>query len=281
VSNEIAFPLISFIGVFSAMTVWELLASRRSLRTSKRSRWFCNLAITILNAVLVRWVSPIVPFGMALFAEERTWGLLNNLTLPYWVAVVVGVLALDLGIYLQHVLFHAIPLLWRLHLVHHADLDVDVTTGLRFHPIEMAVSLGIKLALVVLLGPPALAVLVFEILLNGTSMFNHSNIRLHRVADRYLRWLVVTPDMHRVHHSIIPRETNSNFGFNLPWWDRLFGTYRDQPSEGHKTMTVGLSQLQNPERLTLPRVLALPFLAQPGPYSINLQRDRSKTPNRS
>jgi sterol desaturase/sphingolipid hydroxylase (fatty acid hydroxylase superfamily) len=216
---------------------------------------------------------------MALLAEERSWGLLNNLTLPYWIKVIVAVILFDLGIYFQHVLFHAVPLLWRLHLVHHADLDFDVTTGLRFHPIEMIVSLGIKLSIVAVLGPPALAVLIFEILLNGTAMFNHANIRVPLVVDRYLRLFVVTPDMHRVHHSTIPSETNSNFGFNLPWWDRLFGTYRSQPSEGHEAMTIGLSQFRDPGRLTLPWVLALPFLTKVGPYSITREGLDSKSQN--
>ncbi len=269
----------AFIGVFGLMAFWELLAARRVLATSKNSRWFSNLSITLLNLVVVRWVAPILPLGLALLAEERTWGLLNNLALPQWIALVVGVILLDCGIYFQHVLFHAIPLLWRLHMVHHADLDFDVTTGLRFHPVEMILSVGIKLMMVVVLGPPVLAVLIFEILLNATAMFNHGNVRLHPTADRYLRWLVVTPDMHRVHHSVIPAETNSNFGFNLPWWDRLFGTYRAQPSAGHERMEIGLRQFRDPTRLTLPWILVLPFIRKSSGYALSSRSEKLDHPD--
>jgi len=207
--------------------------------------------------------------SMALLAQKSGWGLLNNFVLPYWLEVAVGVIVLDLIIYLQHVMFHTVPVLWRLHMMHHADLDFDVTTGLRFHPIEMILSMGIKLSAVVLMGSPAVAVLIFEVLLNATSMFNHGNIRLPSSVDRVLRFFVVTPDMHRVHHSVVIRETNSNFGFNLPWWDRLLGTYRDQPASGHEGMTIGLSQFRDAKRLTLPWMLALPFIGKPGEYAIN------------
>jgi sterol desaturase/sphingolipid hydroxylase (fatty acid hydroxylase superfamily) len=206
---------------------------------------------------------------MALLAQKSGWGLLNSFALPYWLPVVIGVAVLDLVIYLQHVMFHTVPVLWRLHMMHHADLDFDVTTGLRFHPIEVILSMGIKLSVVVVIGPPALAVLIFEILLNTTSMFNHGNIRLPSTIDRKLRLLVVTPDMHRVHHSVTIRETNSNFGFNLPWWDRLLGTYRDQPAAGHEGMTIGLAQFRDPKRLTFLWMLALPFIGKPGGYAIN------------
>jgi len=169
------------------------------------------------------------------------------------------VIVLDLAIYLQHVLFHAVPVLWRLHRMHHADLEFDVSTGVRFHPIEILLSMGIKLGVVAALGTPAVAVLVFEVLLNATSMFNHGNVRLPARTDRVLRWIVVTPEMHRVHHSVVPRETNSNFGFNLPWWDRLFGTYRAQPAAGHEGMTIGIAQFRDPSELRLDRLLIQPF----------------------
>jgi sterol desaturase/sphingolipid hydroxylase (fatty acid hydroxylase superfamily) len=273
--------LSAFIGVFGLMALWELLAARRVLTTSKSSRWFSNLAITLLNVIAVRWVPPILPLGLAFLAEERAWGLLNNLALPQWMAVVVGVILLDCGMYLQHVLFHAIPLLWRLHMVHHADLDFDVTTGLRFHPIEIILSVAVKLMLVVVFGAPVLAVLIFEILLNATSMFNHGNVRLHPTADRYLRWLVVTPDMHRVHHSVIPAETNSNFGFNLPWWDRLFGTYRVQPSAGHEKMEIGLRQFRDSARLTLPWILVLPFVGRSSGYALGSRSDKPDDADRN
>jgi len=269
VSYEVVIRLGFFFGVFALIAIWEVLAPRRSLTTSKTVRWLSNLGITFLNPVVVRLVSPIMPVGVALLAQKSGWGLLNNFALPYWLPVVIGVAVLDLVIYLQHVMFHTVPVLWRLHMMHHADLDFDVTTGLRFHPIEMILSMGIKLSVVVVIGAPALAVLIFEILLNTTSMFNHGNIRLPSSIDRKLRLLVVTPDMHRVHHSVTIRETNSNFGFNLPWWDRLLGTYRDQPAAGHEGMTIGLAQFRDPKRLTFLWMLALPFIGKPGEYAIN------------
>ncbi len=191
--------------------------------------------------------------------------------------MVVGALALDFVIYLQHVMFHAVPNLWRLHMMHHADLDIDVTTGTRFHPIEILLSMVIKMAAVVAIGPPVAAVFVFEVLLNGTAMFNHGNVKLPLALDRVLRLFVVTPDMHRVHHSVFPFETNSNFGFNMPWWDRLMGTYRPQPRLGHEGMTIGLNQFRDPARLTLPRMLALPFVGPQGTYAINRRGQAADT----
>lgn len=267
--DKIAIRLGFFIIIFASLTIWELLAPRRSLTTSKRVRWLSNLSIIMLNTVLINLLLPILPVGLALVAEKKGWGLFNYFDCPYWLAVIAGVLLLDLVIYLQHVMFHAVPALWRLHMMHHADLDFDVTTGLRFHPIEIFLSGCIKLAAVVLFGPPVLAVVGFEVLLNMTSMFNHSNLYIASSADRLLRLLVVTPDMHRVHHSVIIKETNSNFGFNFPWWDRLLGTYRDQPAAGHQGMTIGLSQFRDVKRLTLPWLLALPFVGDPGMYPIN------------
>lgn len=268
-NTETAIRLGFFFGIFILVAVGEILAPRRPLTTSKASRWFANLAIITLNPVSVRLVFPILPTALAFAACERHWGLLNHVPLPYWLEVAIGVMVLDFVIYIQHILFHAIPTLWRLHMMHHADLDFDVTTGLRFHPLEIVISMGIKLAAVAALGPPALAVLIFEVALNGTAMFNHSNLRLPLALDRLLRLLVVTPDMHRVHHSVIIRETNSNYGFNLPWWDRLFGTYKDQPQLGHQAMTIGLAQFRDPKRLTLPRLIILPFVEEPGRVPIN------------
>ena len=268
-STEIAIRLGFFLGIFVLVAVCEILAPRRALTTSKASRWFANLVIIGLNPLSVRLVFPVLPAAMALLATERQWGLLNNVDLPYWLEVAMGVIALDFSIYLQHVLHHAIPALWRLHMVHHADLDYDLTTGLRFHPMEIVISMGIKLMMVAALGPPVLAVLIFEVALNATAMFNHSNIHIPVAVDRVLRLFVVTPDMHRVHHSVIIRETNSNYGFNLPWWDRLFGTYKDQPDKGHKGMTIGLSQFRDPKRLTLPWLIILPFVGDPGGVPIN------------
>ena len=267
--NEIAIRLIFFFSIFVIVAFWEMLAPRRPLTTSKKLRWLNNLGITFLNPLVVRMIFPILAVNMALRAQERDWGLLNNFDLPYWLDIVIGIIVLDLVIYLQHVMFHAIPALWRLHMMHHADLDFDLTTGLRFHPIEIVLSACIKLAAVLVIGPPVLAVLVFEVLLNGTSMFNHSNVHIPSSVDRLLRFFLVTPDMHRVHHSVVIKETNSNFGFSLPWWDRLLGTYCDQPAAGHQGMTVGLSQFRDSKRLTLPWMLALPFIGEPGKYPIN------------
>ena len=268
-STEITIRLGFFLGIFVLVAVCEILAPRRALTTSKSGRWFANLVIIGLNPLSVRLFFPVLPVAMALLATERHWGLLNNVDLPYWIEVAMGVVALDFSIYLQHVLHHAIPALWRLHMVHHADLDYDLTTGLRFHPMEIVISMGIKLMMVVALGPPALAVLIFEVALNATSMFNHSNIHIPITVDRILRRFVVTPDMHRVHHSVIIRETNSNYGFNLPWWDRLLGTYKDQPAMGHTDMVIGLAQFRDPQKLSLPRLLILPFTGDPGRVPIN------------
>ncbi len=268
-SYEAAIRLGVFLGVFILVAVAEMLAPRRALTTAKGMRWFGNLGIVFINTLAVRTLFPVAAVGMALLADERGWGLLNNVEMPYWLAVVIAVVALDFIIYLQHVMFHAVPALWRLHMMHHADLDFDVTTGARFHPVEIIISMLIKLAAISVLGPPVLAVLIFEVVLNATAMFNHSNWRLPVAVDRVLRLFVVTPDMHRVHHSVIARETNSNFGFNLPWWDRLFGTYRAQPEQGHEGMIIGLTQFRDPKRLTLPWMLVLPFVGKPGEYPIN------------
>jgi len=212
---------------------------------------------------------------MAMVAEEHGWGLLNNVNLPDWLSVVLAVVALDLTIYFQHVLFHEVPIFWRVHMVHHSDLDFDVTTGLRFHTLEILVSLGFKFAAVAILGPGALGVLCFEVLLNATSMFNHGNIRLPVRLDRLLRLVLVTPDMHRVHHSVIACETNSNFGFNLPWWDFVFGTYRAQPGEGHSGMAIGLAQVRGTRAMHLLSMLALPLDRDIGQYPITRRDERS------
>jgi len=268
-SHEPVVRLGFFAGVFVLMAVWELVTPRRRLRAAKGRRWFANLGIMILSTFVVRVIFPTAAVGMALVAAERGWGLLNNLDLNPVVSIVAAVLILDFFIYLQHVMFHAIPALWRLHMVHHADVDFDVTTGLRFHPVEIVLSMLIKLAAVAVLGPPAVAVIIFEVILNATAVFNHGNIRLPAAVDRVLRLIVVTPDMHRVHHSVKVAETNSNFGFNLPWWDRLLGTYRGQPEDGHEKMTIGLNQFQDKPRQGLLWLLALPFTGRdPGDRKI-------------
>jgi sterol desaturase/sphingolipid hydroxylase (fatty acid hydroxylase superfamily) len=215
--------------------------------------------VAFLDAALSRVVAPAGAVGFAVLSESRGWGLFNVLALPIWLNVLSALLLLDLAIYLQHRLFHAVPVLWRIHRMHHADLDIDVTTGARFHPIEILLSLGIKGLVVVSLGASPLAVLAFEIVLNATAMFNHSNVRLPALVEPVLRWLVVTPDMHRVHHSIVRLETDSNFGFNFPWWDRLFRTYSPQPKGGPEGMTIGIEQFRDARELLLDRMLTQPF----------------------
>jgi sterol desaturase/sphingolipid hydroxylase (fatty acid hydroxylase superfamily) len=270
--NEAAVRLGAFIAVFTAMALWEAAAPRRPRSYSRFRRWPSNLVIVALNTAFVRILLPATAVSLALAGERRGWGMLNYLPVPAWMAVVASVLLLDVAIYLQHVMFHAVPALWRVHRMHHADLDFDVTTGARFHPIEIVLSMLIKFAVVVALGIPALGVLVFEVLLNATSMFNHGNARIPARLDRYLRWLVVTPDMHRVHHSIVVNETNSNFGFNLPWWDRLLGTYRDQPAAGHDRMIIGIEQFRGARELWLDRMLLQPFRGPAGAYAIAWRR---------
>jgi sterol desaturase/sphingolipid hydroxylase (fatty acid hydroxylase superfamily) len=267
-ANEPLIRLAAFAGIFSVMAAWELLAPRREQGIARRVRWPSNIAVVVLDTVLVRLVFPTTAVGLALVAEARGWGLLHALGLPAWASVMIAVMALDLAIYLQHVLFHAVPALWRLHRMHHADLELDVTTGARFHPIEILLSMGIKLGVVAALGAPAVAVLAFEVLLSALSMFNHSNVRMPARLDPVLRWIVVTPDMHRVHHSILARETNSNFGFNLPWWDRLFGTYRAQPEAGHQGMTIGIDQFRDPAEQRLDRLLTQPFREDDRTYAL-------------
>ena len=265
ISYEAQLRLGAFLAAFSALAVWEIVAPRRKLLMPKGRRWLANLAILIVNTVAVRAIAPAAAVGIALFAEGRGIGLLHGFDLPLPVEILLAVLALDLAIYLQHVMFHAVPLLWRLHRVHHADLDFDVTTGTRFHPIEMLLSLALKAAAIFLIGAPVFAVLIFEIALNLTAMFNHSNIRIPKAADAVLRLFVVTPDMHRVHHSLHGDETNRNFGFNFPWWDRIFGTYRDQPRAGHEQMVIGIPSFRDPRRcITLRGILAMPFVAERG-----------------
>jgi len=260
--------LAAFGGVLAVMALWEFIGPRRKQITGRSWRWPNNLGVVVVNTLLVRILFPTTAVGLALVAEARGFGLLNVVALPAWVGVLASVVILDFAIYLQHILFHAVPSLWRLHRMHHADLEFDVTTGLRFHPIEILLSMVIKFTVVAALGAPAAAVLIFEVLLNATSMFNHSNVRIPLGLDSVLRWFVVTPDMHRVHHSILSRETNSNFGFNLPWWDRLFGTYRAQPAAGHDGMTIGIEQFREPRELGLDRMLLQPFRGDAGRYPL-------------
>jgi len=268
-ANERLIRVALFLGILLLMALWEVAAPRRRREIPRLIRWSNNLAVVFLDTLLVRLIFPIVAVGLAAMAQERGWGLFNVLNVPAWIAVIVSVVALDFAIYLQHVMFHAVPALWRLHRMHHTDLEFDVSTGLRFHPVEILLSMVIKLAVVAALGPPAVAVLVFEVLLNATSMFNHSNINIPLRNDCILRLFVVTPDMHRVHHSIHPNETNSNFGFNLPWWDRLLGTYQPQPRDGHETMTIGIEQFRSRRDLWIDRMLVQPLRGSANGYPIN------------
>lgn len=268
--------LAAFLSVLVAMALWEVAAPRRRREIPRVIRWTNNLALLVLDTAILRLAFPIIAVGLAVMAEDRGWGLFNNIDVPFWLAIVVSMLLLDLAIYLQHVMFHAIPGLWRLHRMHHADLDFDATTGLRFHPVEILISMGIKLAVVAALGPPAVAVLLFEVILNATALFNHANIDLPRPVDRVLRLIVVTPDMHRVHHSVDPRETNSNYGFNLPWWDRLLGTYIAQPAKGHEGMEIGIEQFRTPRDLWLDRMLIQPVRGPASGHALdprNTQRE--------
>lgn len=269
-AHELLVRGASFVTVFALMAIWELRAPARALTISKSLRWANNIGLVALNTVLLRLLFPAAAVGMAAWVNNEGWGVLNQMALPAWLAVLIAVVVLDFVIWLQHVMVHAIPALWRLHRVHHADLDYDLTTGARFHPLEIVLSMLIKFAAIALLGPPVVAVVIFEVLLNATSMFNHGNVRLPGRVDRVLRWFLVTPDMHRVHHSVEDDETNSNFGFSLPWWDRLFGTYRAQPRAGHTDMTIGIRGCTDPRQASwLTGLLALPFRGPLNGYVIN------------
>jgi sterol desaturase/sphingolipid hydroxylase (fatty acid hydroxylase superfamily) len=248
-----------FAAVLAAMATWEIFAPRRARDFPRLRRWPSNLAVVALGALLLRLLFPVAAVGVAALVEARGFGLLQWIAGPAWLEAALAIVALDGVIYAQHVAFHRVPALWRLHRMHHTDLDLDVTTALRFHPIEIALSMLLKCAAVAVLGAAPLAVVLFEIVLNGIAMFNHANVRLASRVDRILRRVLVTPDMHRVHHSVLPAETNSNYGFNLPWWDRWFGTYRAQPSAGHDAMTIGVEPFRDARQLRLDRMLLQPL----------------------
>ncbi|VAW03947.1 Fatty acid hydroxylase family (carotene hydroxylase/sterol desaturase) [hydrothermal vent metagenome] len=249
-----------FASVFLLLAGLELFSPRRPLTQSKPHRWFTNLSLIVVDTLALRVAMPIMAVGMAHIAAQKGWGLLAMVDLPIWAEFIIAMLLLDLAIYAQHVATHKIPLLWRLHKVHHVDRDFDVTTAARFHPLEIIFSMAYKLLCVALIGPSALAVFVFEIVLNASTMFNHSNLKLPLGLDRALRRLVVTPDMHRVHHSVIRKETDSNYGFFLSIWDQIFRTYIPQPKAGHDQMTIGLPTYQDDKPIKLGWSLLLPFL---------------------
>lgn len=269
-ANEKEIRMSFFFGMLVFIALWELLAPKRALTVSKTVRWVNNLGLVFFNSFILRVLFPAAAVGVASMASQQGWGLFNYFDVSFGVAVVASVIIMDFVIYIQHVMVHAIPVLWRLHRVHHADLDYDVTTGARFHTLEIILSMLIKFATILLLGPPVIAVIIFEIVLNATAMFNHGNISLPKSIDKVLRLFLVTPDMHRVHHSVEDDEANSNFGFSLPWWDRLFGTYRDQPRGGHQGMTIGIHKYREPKQVSwLPGMLALPFIGKMSGYVIN------------
>lgn len=246
-------------GIFALLLLSEVFLPKRRRPVRRAKRWPANFGVAILDSLLVRIFLPTGALGLALFVQKQGWGIFNVLAWPPWIEVVASILVLDLSIYFQHRVFHGVPVLWRLHRMHHADLDVDATTGNRFHPIEIGLSMAIKFGVIALIGAPLLAVLLFEILLNATSLFNHANLRVHPWLEPTLRCLVVTPDMHRVHHSIHRDETDSNFGFNLPWWDRIFRTYRPEPRDGHDGITLGIQEFREERELKLWRMLWQPF----------------------
>lgn len=276
-SHELNIRIVFFIVMFGVIAAWEVIAPRRKLIASKSARWINNLGVIIINTMILRLIFPAAVVGFAAYVETQGWGVLNNLKSPVVFSVIVSVILMDAIIYFQHVMFHAVPILWRLHRVHHADLDIDATTGVRFHPIEIILSMLIKMAAVLILGPPVVAVVIFEVLLNASSIFNHGNIYMSKQVDKFLRWFVVTPDMHRVHHSIEVDETNSNFGFNLPWWDRLFGTYRDQPAKSHEKMTIGIQAYRDAAHCTwLTGMMILPFINKSSALADNHRYQQNK-----
>lgn len=258
-NHEPTIRLITFLTVLISMMVWEVATPRRRQEIPKVLRWTNNLSLVVIDTAILRLAFPVLAVGLASIAKINGWGLFNMIDLPLWVAVILAIMLLDLATYVQHIVFHAVPGLWRLHRMHHADLEFDATTGLRFHPAEIVLSMTVKLALVLAIGAPAVAVLAFEVILNAASIFNHSNIAMSPAVDRVVRLFLVTPDMHRVHHSIEPRETNANFGFSVPWWDRLFGTYLAQPAKGHLEMKIGIEQFRSRRELWLDRMLVQPL----------------------
>jgi sterol desaturase/sphingolipid hydroxylase (fatty acid hydroxylase superfamily) len=258
--NEAVIRLSLFAGVFLLIALWELLAPKRALHYSKFQRWSTNWGFVVFNTLLVRLLFPIAAVGVAAYAQEHSIGLFNITAIYTPIAAFSAIILLDLIIYWQHRFFHLVPVLWRVHQVHHADVDYDVSLGSRFHPLEIGLSMLIKFAAILVLGVPVVAVVIFEVLLNALAMFNHGNIRLPARLDGWIRQLIVTPDMHRVHHSTISKEFNSNFGFQLSVWDRWFGSYQAQPSKGHQDMDIGLPYVQPPQKgMQWLSMLVMPF----------------------
>lgn len=252
---------IAFLSILILMLIWEHAAPRRHTVAPTCKRRLNNIALILVASVIIRFLLPVlVLLEVTQQVSQAKLGILNLINLPFWIEVLLAYVMLDVVVYWQHVLMHKIPLLWRLHRVHHSDVDMDVTTGVRFHPVEIILSLMIKAIVVMVIGAPLLAVLLFELSLNVFPMFNHSNIKLPKKLDTYLRLILVTPDMHRVHHSNQQKETDSNFGFSVPWWDYLFGSYCAQPQGGHEAMTVGLDDVKNQDAIHLHKLLKQPFI---------------------
>lgn len=276
-STDLLLRLGAFIGVFALVAGWEAASPRRSRSVSRGRRWPNNLGLLLVDAAVLRIALPGAAVAVAVAGEGRPWGLIHLIDAPAWLGFIVTIVLLDLVLYFQHVTFHAVPALWRLHRVHHSDLDFDVTTGTRFHPIEILISMAIKVAAVAAIGASPEAVLTFEILLNATSMFNHANAGLPSRIERIVRSVLVTPDMHRVHHSVVYNESGSNFGFSLPWWDRLFGTYKAAPAAGHLGMTIGVDAFRSAGDSRLDRLLIQPLLNTAGGYAINRRPEQAQS----
>ncbi len=257
--GEAAIRLGIFVGLLASMALWEMLAPRRTDSPARTRRWPVNLAFAAFGALVARVAVPGGAAAFAIYAQAQGWGLIGQAGLTGWIALAAGIAALDLAIYFQHRIFHAVPVLWRLHRMHHSDVMFDTTTGVRFHPLEIGLSLAIKLAVIAATGAPPEAVFAFEVLLNASSLFNHANIRMPAALERALRLVVVTPDMHRIHHSVRREETDSNFGFSVSWWDRLFGTYRAAPADGQLGLTIGLPDYRDADSQGLWRLLLQPF----------------------
>ena len=260
--NEPTIRLAVFLGLFGVLALSEYLRPRRPLVTSKSHRWFTNFAIVVIDSVVVRLIFPAAAVGVALWAQANGYGLFNATSVAVWIAGLVSIISLDFAVWFSHLLSHKVPIFWRFHRMHHSDRDIDVSTAIRFHPVEIVLSMIYKVAWVVALGAPAWSVILFEIILNGVAMFNHSNLKLPLVLDRITRLIIVTPDMHRVHHSTIRRETDSNYGFNFPFWDKMFGTYIAQPEKGHDGMQIGIAEWQDEKPTQLGWTLSVPLLDQ-------------------
>ena len=259
----------SFLGIFALLTIWEISSPKRELLHLRRFRWFSNIGLIVISSVLVRFILPTAAVGVALHVEQDNLGFLNHFDMPFAIHFFLAFILMDLAIYFQHVMFHALPMFWRFHRVHHSDLDCDITTGLRFHPFEMVISILFKFVVIISIGVPVLAVVIFEIILNAASMFTHSNIKMPLAIERIVRWFFVTPDMHRIHHSINENETNSNFGFFISIWDGLFGTYIKDPEKGHTNMQIGLRRFRKPKWQNLRWLIYLPFVSDIKGYAIN------------